>query len=99
MHTHDITTGLGAAFDPGPHLPTLILDRLFPWAPDREADPWPALLWANGRIPPAGHASPGAEWLWHCAPIAEWNGVIPRWDPTNQRAVHPSPAEPRIPPP
>lgn len=98
VHTHDITTGLGAAFDPGSHLPRLILDRLFPWWPDREAEPWPALLWANGRIPLAGHATPGAEWLWHCAPIAEWNGTIPRWDPTNQRAVHPSPAEPKTPP-
>lgn len=75
VHTHDITAGLGAVFDPGPHLPRLILDRLFPWWPDQEADSWPALLWANGRGSPNGHGQPGAEWLWHCAPIEEWNGT------------------------
>lgn len=89
VHTHDITTGLGTDFDPGPHLPRIVLDRLFPWWPSGDADPWPALLWANGRIPLAGRAKPGVEWLWHCAPIDEWDGTMPQWEPTKHRPRNP----------
>jgi hypothetical protein len=39
--------------------------------------PWQVLLWANSRVD-----LPGQErqtgWRWHCAPLAEWDGVNPR---------------------
>jgi Mycothiol maleylpyruvate isomerase N-terminal domain len=52
-----------------------IVERLFPWAPVG-GDPWPALLWANGRIELPGHPRQ-ARWRWHCAPLEEWDGVNP----------------------
>jgi hypothetical protein len=85
IHTYDITQGLGVAFDASEHLSRLVLDRLFPWWPVNE-DPWGALLWLNGRTPLPGRPKLGDEWLWHSAPLSEWNGRIPRWDSaTNQR--------------
>ena len=51
-----------------------------PWAPGGVA-PWPALLWANGRVDLAGgRPRPGSDWVWHCAPVDEWDGTIPRWN-------------------
>lgn len=84
IHTHDISTGLGAQFAPSAASAKVVLDRLFPWWP-READPWEALLWANGRRSLPDHPNPGAAWLWHCAPVDEWDGVVPRWDPEENR--------------
>ena len=84
VHTHDIAGSLGAGFGPEDRLVRLVLDRLFPWWP-RDADPWAALLWVNGRAPLPGHPRLGAEWLWHCAPLEEWDGTVPRWDPVEQR--------------
>ncbi len=85
IHTFDITQGLDVAFDGSEHLSRLVLDRLFPWWPVNE-DPWGALLWLNGRRPLPDRPKLGDEWLWHSAPLSEWNGRIPRWDPaTNQR--------------
>lgn len=54
------------------------------WWPRAET-PWDALRWANGRISIPGYDSPGSSWLWHCAPLDEWDGRIPRWDPSGQR--------------
>jgi pilus assembly protein CpaC len=47
---------------------------------------------ANGRISLPGHPSPGANWSWHCAPLDEWDGTIPQWDPVanRQRASAPT---------
>ena len=85
VHTYDITHGLGVAFDGTEHLSRRVLDRLFPRWPVEE-DPWGALLWLNGRTPLPDRPKLGDEWLWHSAPINEWNGRIPRWDSaTNQR--------------
>jgi len=86
VHTHDIATGLDAHFEPDDRLPRLVLDRLFPWWP-RECDPWRALLWANGRTALPHHDSLGADWSWHCAPLTEWDGTVPRWDPVANRPV------------
>jgi Mycothiol maleylpyruvate isomerase N-terminal domain len=76
VHTDDAARGLGLAFTPTEVLSRATLRRLFPWAPG-DADPWRALLWANGRVD-----LPGQErqtgWRWHCAPPAEWDGVDPR---------------------
>ena len=89
IHTADIAAGLAVAFEPEPDLASAVLDRLFPWWP-RDADPWEALLWANGRGSLPGQANPGAAWLWHCAPLDEWDGTVPRWDPVRSRPLPPS---------
>jgi hypothetical protein len=84
VHTADVASGLGAPFKLDAELARQVLDRLFPWWPSAE-EPTAALLWANGRTSLAGHPSPGAAWLWHCAPLDEWDGTIPRWDPSTSR--------------
>ena len=40
------------------------------------ADPWPALLWANGRIDLPGQERQ-VDWRWQCAPLEEWDGLNP----------------------
>jgi hypothetical protein len=86
LHTHDIVEGFGVGFDGSEHLSRLVLDRLFPWWPVDE-DPWGALLWLNGRTPLPNRPKLGDEWLWHSAPLSEWNGRIPRWDSTTNQRV------------
>ncbi len=88
LHTADIAGGLGAPFAPGERLVVLVLDRLFPWWP-RHVEPWSALRWANGRAELPGQPFLGQTWAWHCAPLAEWDGTIPRWDPEAARLVEP----------
>jgi hypothetical protein len=41
-----------------------------------DADPWAALLWANGRIDLPGQQRQ-VDWRWHCAPLEEWDGLNP----------------------
>lgn len=82
IHTGDITRGLGVAFTPPPELCRRVVQRLFPWAPEG-FDPWATLCWANGRTALPGHDLPGhdrldSDWYWHCAPLDEWDGTIPR---------------------
>jgi uncharacterized protein (TIGR03083 family) len=76
VHADDAARGLGLRFTPSAGLSRATLRRLFPCAPT-DADPWQGLLWANGRVD-----LPGQErqtgWRWHCAPLAEWDGVNPR---------------------
>ena len=80
VHGWDACRGLGSQFVVPPGLADRVLRRLFPWAPTGVA-PWPALLWANGRIDLPGRRSRlGPEWRWHCAPLDEWDGAIPSWD-------------------
>jgi len=88
LHTDDIVSGLGACFLPDDELVRLVLDRLFPWWP-REVEPWSALRWVNGRLHLPGRPSLGAEWVWHCAPLEEWDGKVPRWDPREGRLAEP----------
>ncbi len=72
VHGLDLATTLGLAFDPPRDVCERVLRRLFPWAP-AAAEPWAALLWANGRAP-LGDLEAESLWLWHCAPLAEWDG-------------------------
>ena len=76
IHTADIAAGLGIDFKPPEDLCGRVLVRLFPWAPT-DVGHWDSLMWANGRI--ALDESPQDEnWRWHCAPLSEWDGRIPR---------------------
>lgn len=77
VHAHDIAGGLDASFLPDPSLSARVLARLFPWAPGHD-DPWATLLWANGRLALADRARLGPDWWWHCAPLSEWDGTVPR---------------------
>jgi uncharacterized protein (TIGR03083 family) len=75
VHTDDAARGLELPFTPPAALAKATLERLFPWAPP-DADPWPALLWANGRIDLPGQQRQ-VDWRWHCAPLEEWDGLNP----------------------
>lgn len=71
----------GAEFTVPEDLARPVLRRLFPWAPT-DLSPWPALLWANGRIDlPRQSWRPGPDWIWQCAPSDEWDDDAGRWRP------------------
>lgn len=64
------------------NLAVRVLRRLFTWTPT-DSSPWSTLLWANGRIDLPGQSRrPGPDWAWHCAPLDEWDGTIPRQNAT-----------------
>jgi uncharacterized protein (TIGR03083 family) len=75
VHSDDAARGLGVPFTPPATLVRATLERLFPWAP-AGTEPWPALLWCNGRTALPGHPRQ-ARWRWHCAPLDEWDGLNP----------------------
>jgi uncharacterized protein (TIGR03083 family) len=77
VHADDIARGLGVTFEPPSDLCTAVLERLFPWAP-ADDDPFAELLWANGRVALADRPRLTPDWSWHCAPLDEWDGTIPR---------------------
>jgi hypothetical protein len=77
IHTGDIACGLGAPFAPPAQLCQRVVERLFPWAPEG-FDAWATLCWANGRTGLPGHDRLGPDWYWHCAPLDEWDGTVPR---------------------
>lgn len=88
LHTADIATAFGAPYRPDEFTTRSILDRLFPWWP-RDEDPWTALQWCSGRTALADRLSLADTWAWHCAPLDEWDGTIPEWDPvTNTKVTH-----------
>ena len=72
VHTRDAALGLGLDYEPSEVLSGAVLRRLFPWAP-KEADPWAALLWANGRVELPG-LSRLVGWHRHSAPLSEEDG-------------------------
>ena len=76
IHTHDIATGLARPFTPPPELCAGVVARLFPWVAGElgDVEPWPALLWANGRVPLWRHPQLDPDWYWHAAPLDEWDG-------------------------
>ncbi|WP_115944693.1 maleylpyruvate isomerase N-terminal domain-containing protein [Amycolatopsis thermalba] len=75
VHTHDAARRLGVEFAAPARLAAAALYRLFPWTP-MDTDPWPTLLWANGRTSLPGHPRL-SKWRWHCAPLSEWDGSAP----------------------
>jgi hypothetical protein len=75
VHGWDAVRGFGGEFAVPEDLARPVLRRLFPWAPT-DAPPWPALLWANGRVDLPGQPRQGPDWLWHCAPLEEWDGTV-----------------------
>lgn len=72
IHTDDVARCFDVGFEPPPELAARVLTRLFPWISPSD-DVWEQLRWANGRVglPDAPRLS---EWVWHCAPLAEWDG-------------------------
>jgi uncharacterized protein (TIGR03083 family) len=72
VHTDDAARGLGLRFAPDPALAGRVFARLYPWH-DPGDDPWQSLLWANGRIDLPGRSNQKG-WVWHCAPLADWDG-------------------------
>ncbi|MCC3770512.1 hypothetical protein [Streptomyces sp. UNOC14_S4] len=66
VHTHDLASGLGFAWDPPADLCARVLTRLFPDAPG-STDPWPTLLWATGRAELPGHPR-RTKWRWDGTP-------------------------------
>jgi hypothetical protein len=54
-------------------LAAAVVDRVLPWAPP--GDGWARLLQATGRAPLGDVPPAGADWWWHSAPLAEWDGV------------------------
>ncbi|HVV13780.1 maleylpyruvate isomerase N-terminal domain-containing protein [Amycolatopsis sp.] len=75
VHTYDAARGLGAEFTAPPRLAAATVYRLFPWVPT-DTEPWPTLLWANGRAP-LGDRPRLTKWTWHGAPLTEWDGSAP----------------------
>lgn len=75
IHADDAARGLDLIFRPDAGLAARVLGRLFPWH-EAGHDPWRTLLWANGRIDLPGQRNQQG-WRWHCAPLAEWNGIEP----------------------
>ncbi|MFK4145835.1 GNAT family N-acetyltransferase [Streptomyces sp. NPDC004065] len=62
LHTHDIATGLGLAYEPPARLCEDVLTRLFPHVRPGDAA-WPTLLWATGRGELPGR-EPVTSWRW-----------------------------------
>ena len=77
IHTGDIAAGFEIDFKPPENLCGRVLARLFPWAP-MDIGHWESLLWANGRVALPGKGPQDDNWRWHCAPLSEWDGQIPR---------------------
>ena len=73
VHGADIAAGLGIGYEPPADVCAHVVSRLFPWAPT-DTDPWTTLQWANGRAA-LGARQPETRWLWHCAPLSEWDGL------------------------
>ena len=76
VHGGEIVTALGGDFRCPRRQASKVVARLFPWAP-RHDDAWALLLWCNGRRDLEGYPAPGPDWMWHAAPVEEWDGSVP----------------------
>ena len=66
LHTHDIATGLGIAYEPEADVCAWLVGRLHRDLPEHD-DPWQRLLWATGRGELPGHQRL-RRWRWFVAP-------------------------------
>ncbi len=73
LHCWDALAGTEVAFAGDDDIADHVLQRLFPWQP-KETPRWQTLLFATGRGELEGFESPGERWLWHNAPLDEWDG-------------------------
>ena len=77
MHTFDIASVLGVTYAAPEPLAAKVLARIFPWAP-ANVSAWESLQWCSGRSALPDRERQDANWYWHCAPLAEWDGTIRR---------------------
>nr|WP_246324871.1 DinB family protein [Petropleomorpha daqingensis] len=54
-------------------LAAAVVGRVLPWTPP--GDGWARLLQGTGRAPLGDVPPAGADWWWHSAPLAEWDGA------------------------
>jgi len=80
VHGADVAAGLGLELAPPDDLCRRVAGRLFPWAP-QDRPGWDTLAWATGRIELPELDQLDSSWIWHCAPLDEWDGAIPGWQP------------------
>ena len=78
VHSSDIFTGLDHEFAPPRALVDPVLARIFPWAPTDEPDRWAVFRYETGRAALGSRPRRDANWYWHCAPLAEWDGTVKR---------------------
>jgi hypothetical protein len=70
LHSHDIATGLGLAYEPSPGVCERVVSRLCPTVEPDGEPPFALLLWASGRRDLPGR-EPVKRWRWQPAPLAE----------------------------
>ncbi|SNR83754.1 hypothetical protein SAMN06264365_10696 [Actinoplanes regularis] len=63
IHLYDVAQTLKFPWSPEAGLCTRVLNRIFPDVPAGD-DPWPALLWATGRVELPGRPR-RTEWRWY----------------------------------
>ena len=80
VHGWDAAQGLGLEFPAEDDLARRVVSRLFPWAPS-DTEGWPTLLWLTARQSLVGQKDADGSWIWHCAPLEEWDGSIAIWRP------------------
>ena len=79
-HAHDVALGLELYFDAPSEICEAVLARHYPWLPI-DAAPWSTLLWVAGRTVIPGQ-DPFDQFIGPVlAPLAEWDGSIPRHPP------------------
>ena len=76
VHTSDIATSFGIAFNPDNELCGRVVRRLFPWIENVGADAFAVMRWTTGRLVIDGWDDVAANWYWQCAPLAEWDGTV-----------------------
>ena len=77
MHAWDAVDGTTVEIVAPDDLSERIVRRMFPWS-SVDAPGWQALLFETGRGEISGLESPGDSWMWHNAPLDEWNGEVRR---------------------
>ena len=73
VHGYDLAGAAGVAFEAPVELAATTVRRVLPWAAG-DGDGWQQLLWATGRAPLGDRPPEPADWWWHSAPLAEWDG-------------------------